>query len=196
MTLSDDNPNFMKGFDDNPFLEAYPDLKLPDGRLTFLCQQALLKYAGGDWADLGAFLGRSAMILALKADKVVAIDVFHADKVEPEKNNQHLNYYFKVVKEYLPSNVELIKGDVDNVCEHYDDEHFDGVFIDANHSYESVMSNFTHWLPKVKPGGIIIFHDYWDRWSGVVEAVDEILAQGEAHEIEQMGWCKITKKVK
>ena len=129
------NENFLQGSNDNPFPETYPDLKLPEGRLTALCQQALYKYAGGDWADLGTFLGRAATILALKADKVVTMDIYHADAVAPEDNNSHSDYYFKVVKEYLPANVELIKGDADEVSKRYEDKRFDGVFVDANHSY-------------------------------------------------------------
>lgn len=43
-------------------------------------------------------------------------------------------------------------------------EHFaldiDAAFIDGDHHYESVCEDIRVWYPKIKPGGIIIFHDH------------------------------------
>ena len=58
------------------------------------------------------------------------------------------------------------------------DETFDWIYIDANHSYESVRKDLLAARPKLKPQGIISGHDYV-KWSsqtgrfGVVEAVNE-----------------------
>jgi predicted O-methyltransferase YrrM len=37
----------------------------------------------------------------------------------------------------------------------YEDESLDFVFIDASHEYEDVKDDITHWMLKVKDGGII-----------------------------------------
>jgi predicted O-methyltransferase YrrM len=55
----------------------------------------------------------------------------------------------------------------------FDDESVDIVFIDADHSYEGVMEDIKAWLPKVKVGGILSGHDYFE-W-GVFNAVTESL---------------------
>jgi hypothetical protein len=34
------------------------------------------------------------------------------------------------------------------------------VFIDADHSYEHCKADIQAWLPNIKLGGIIAFHDY------------------------------------
>ncbi len=47
------------------------------------------------------------------------------------------------------------------------------VMIDASHTYEAVRADIAAWLPKVKPGGAILGHDYTSGWPGVVRAVDE-----------------------
>jgi hypothetical protein len=47
----------------------------------------------------------------------------------------------------------------------------DFVFIDANHSYEAVLSDLHAWWPKIRPGGLLAGHDY--GWSGVAKAVYE-----------------------
>lgn len=50
---------------------------------------------------------------------------------------------------------------------------FDFVFIDADHSYESVKADLAAWWPRVKPGGLFCGHDYGKKEYGVTEAVDE-----------------------
>jgi predicted O-methyltransferase YrrM len=54
----------------------------------------------------------------------------------------------------------------------FDDESVDFVFIDADHTYESVVKDINSWLPKVRKGGMISGHDYFNP-CGVKQAVDE-----------------------
>ncbi|HEX7672450.1 MAG TPA: class I SAM-dependent methyltransferase [Polyangiaceae bacterium] len=42
---------------------------------------------------------------------------------------------------------------------HFADESIDLIHIDGFHTYEAVRGDFESWYPKVKPGGILIFHD-------------------------------------
>ena len=53
----------------------------------------------------------------------------------------------------------------------------DYVFIDGDHSYEGVKNDILLWLPKIKKGGWIGFHDYGmivnPRVTGVKQAVSE-----------------------
>jgi len=52
-------------------------------------------------------------------------------------------------------------------------EKVDLVFIDADHSYSSVWTDITTWLPKIRKGGIICGHDYIQDIPEVKKAVDE-----------------------
>lgn len=55
------------------------------------------------------------------------------------------------------------------------DSSLDFVFIDGNHSYDGVSKDIKLWLPKIKKGGFIAFHDYnHPRLPGVKKAIDEI----------------------
>jgi len=36
----------------------------------------------------------------------------------------------------------------------------DLLFLDPHHDYESIKQNALNWIPKVKKGGIVIYHDY------------------------------------
>lgn len=63
---------------------------------------------------------------------------------------------------------------------------FDWVYIDADHSYSRVLTDLALWSLLIKPGGIIMGHDYIDNEKtremefGVVEAV--------GHFCQVMGW--------
>jgi predicted O-methyltransferase YrrM len=61
----------------------------------------------------------------------------------------------------------------------FKDESLDGVFIDADHSYEAVKLDIQNWMPKVRKGGILAGHDYTSAWPGVIRAVDEIFPEAQ-----------------
>jgi hypothetical protein len=63
----------------------------------------------------------------------------------------------------------------------FQDNFFDFVYIDANHSYTDTFNDLQAWFPKVKPGGIFAGHDYLDKYPvfGVKSAVDNFLKNYE-----------------
>ena len=78
----------------------------------------------------------------------------------------------------------------------FPDEHFDFVYIDADHSYEGVVRDMKAWWPKVKKGGLFCGDDYipqdGDIWLtaqgkepvyagkfGVRKAVNEFMVKNE-----------------
>jgi hypothetical protein len=57
------------------------------------------------------------------------------------------------------------------------DESLDFVYIDADHTFDYVMSDIIWWARKVRMGGIVAGHDYYRfRRAGVVPAVDAYTA--------------------
>ena len=78
----------------------------------------------------------------------------------------------------------------------FQDASLDFVFIDGNHLYESVCADINAWWPKLRPGGLLIGHDYGTGrdaeglW-GVQRAVNEFHARTQRE--LQLGrdgtWC-------
>jgi len=73
----------------------------------------------------------------------------------------------------LIGNVEIIENNIANnkdrwqfymdysfrVHSLFQDEHFDFIFIDGDHTYDAVSQDFELYLPKVKKGGLLFMHD-------------------------------------
>ena len=68
-------------------------------------------------------------------------------------------------------NLEIIVDTSINASKQFEKESIDFVFIDGDHSYESVKNNIKYWEPKVKKHGLIMGHDY--NWGDVARAVGE-----------------------
>jgi hypothetical protein len=64
-----------------------------------------------------------------------------------------------------------------DVVQWMDGMQFDFVFLDAAHSYNHVAADLQAWWPLVKPGGLLLGHDYGHRrFKGVAKAVNEFAA--------------------
>lgn len=74
--------------------------------------------------------------------------------------------------------VRLIQRFSNEAVSELEDESFDIVFIDGNHSYEYVKRDILDYLPKVKRDGVFLGHDYNPRFDGVIKAVREVLKDG------------------
>jgi predicted O-methyltransferase YrrM len=82
------------------------------------------------------------------------------------------DFQTRLEKDGLKPYVSPIKMPSVQAAMQFEDNTFDLVFIDANHTYPAVVNDLKAWIPKVKPGGIIAGHDYGEP-CGVKQAVDE-----------------------
>jgi len=74
-------------------------------------------------------------------------------------------------------NVYLYKGFSDRELPKVDLESIDMVFLDGGHSYDTVSSDLSLILKKIKKGKVIICDDYDQKTYGVKKAVDEFKDQ-------------------
>jgi predicted O-methyltransferase YrrM len=151
------------------------------------------------FVELGVWKGHSisylAKLLKDKKDiKVYAVDIFEKwDKNESVKEDvKYINQIYNTnlknagVREII-SDIKSISWDAANL---FKDNSIDFVFIDADHSYESVTKDINSWLPKIKKGGIISGHDYFTS-PGVKSAVDELLGNVESDRKQNIWYKKV-----
>ncbi len=103
--------------------------------------------------------------------------------------------------------VSVLKG-TSRLLARFPDEHFDAIYLDADHSYEAVQQDLLASFRALKPGGWLMGHDYGinpertdSRWAfGVRRAVDEFCeSRGESVSLFAMDGCtsfaiQLTKK--
>lgn len=73
----------------------------------------------------------------------------------------------------------------------WDGPQVDLLFVDGCHTYDCVKKDIAAWLPRMKPDGVVCFHDYGiddGMWLDVKRAVDEDMIGQE--QIYQVG-CSI-----
>ena len=73
----------------------------------------------------------------------------------------------------------------DDAVSSFDDESIDILHIDGFHSYEAVKHDFTAWIGKVRPGGIVFFHDTneYQEGFGVNRFWDELCEQSTEYHL-------------
>ena len=92
-----------------------------------------------------------------------------------------LEYDSTHIERYLPEACEgcetIIQGDSLELHKNIEDESFDAVFIDGNHSYEYVKQDLENYSKKVKSGGIIALHDA--NFEGEQYGTPQVLRESE-----------------
>jgi predicted O-methyltransferase YrrM len=141
--------------------------------------------------EIGTFDGRTSLNLAfsspphcqvytldLKPEMDTAFDLAEGERhmVEKPRSGARIDRY-RNTDSAAVSRIHQLYGDSAS----FDFSPYYGtcslVFIDASHAYEYVLSDSRAALKMIRPGGVILWHDY-GIWSGVTEALEH-LAGGE-----------------
>lgn len=97
----------------------------------------------------------------------------------------------KVAVEQFKYRYKIVRGSSVEMARKYDDQYFDFVYLDADHSYESVKSDILAWRSKIKVGGWLCGHDY-NVFPGVNKAVNELCTDVE-FDIDYMWFMRVVR---
>lgn len=156
------------------------------------------EYNFHSFVEIGVWKGHSITYLANKLKnrefvKIYAVDIFEELYAKTNYSNQDETikndvgcitdiYNYNLRNKGVREMITDIKSISWEAASNFNDESLDFVFIDAGHDYESVKKDITNWLPKIKKGGIISGHDYFNSIEfggnfGVKRAVDEFFGE-------------------
>jgi MMP 1-O-methyltransferase len=158
-----------------------PVLAQVDGYLdpheaVFLYHVAREGAGGGEVVEIGSFRGRSTLCLALGCrrrgeGRVRAVDPHvYGTAAELRANADHFG---------LGAWVELeVTTSVEAASRSRRPARL--IFIDGNHSHESVAADVAAWLPRLEPGGFLLLHDSadWSPFPGPRRVAAEVLRAG------------------
>lgn len=146
-------------------------------------------------AEVGSFAGESTVLFLEKAWRIYCIDPW-SDYSEEASPGQFLNMVgMGLIEQQFDARLrgqiqhgKVVKLKMTSVkASEKFGKIFDVVYLDGNHSLESVLEDISAWIPKVKVGGIISGHDY-DR-GPVKQAVFRLLG-GPDKTFEDNTWMK------
>lgn len=153
----------------------------------FLSQMAAL--SEGVILEIGSYKGRSTCYIASSTEsKVVALDLWDLREAgfKPSKRVAMRGFYkpetYEIFKKNIRrkglANVTPVKGDSKEVGKIWNIP-LGMLWIDGDHSYAGVLSDYLLFSGFVKPGGFLVFHDF------VIEDVRRVI---ETHVIPSGLW--------
>lgn len=120
-------------------------------------------------AELGVFEGDFSKKIKniCNPKELYLVDLFHGNFGSGDKDGK--NYHFVQLENEMTKlmdffnkdeNVKIIKSSTLDFLNKIDDNYLDLVYIDADHSYNSVLNDLRLSYVKVKKNGFICGHDY------------------------------------
>ena len=141
-------------------------IELFDTRLDMI---AKLVPTHGTYAEMGVLAGEFSkqLFTILNPKKLVLIDLFEGYTGSGDQDGNNMQMYNlqecrNAIQITYCRNPEVIleQGDTVQCLSKYDDNSFDMIYIDADHSFTGVQRDLTMAFQKVKPNGWIMGHDY------------------------------------
>jgi len=128
-------------------------------------------------AEIGVYLGETAeySLRNLNLKEYVMIDPY-APYGDMARNQEEWDQLFEYMRSFFlnRSNVNIVRRTSEKAAALYQDNYFDFVYIDGDHSYEAVEKDLNMWYNKVKSGGVLCGHDL-NNLNGVMEAVTDFI---------------------
>ena len=136
--------------------------------------------APGPLLEIGSYCGKSAVYLgaAALARGTVLFSIDHhrgseemgpgwdhhdGEVVDPETGRMNSLPFFRrtIAEAGLQDVVVAIVGDSPTIAKHWSAP-LGLVFVDGAHSEDLVRADYEAWAPKLRPGGLLLFHDVFE----------------------------------
>jgi predicted O-methyltransferase YrrM len=97
-------------------------------------------------------------------DKIYTVDPYKAyDDWNGEITQETVDKFMKVAKANLKpygKRFEMVREQSVNAADKFDNDSFDFIFVDGDHSYDATLADCIRYYPKLKKGGLFCGHDY------------------------------------
>lgn len=171
-------PKFIRKMSDRMFVRSnLPMLDEIDGFLSnaearALCECAATLPSGGTVLEIGCYKGKSTYCLGqgLCSGIIQVIDPFDGSgdaasvdeyKLRAGKKSLYDEFMGAMEKAGLVGKLKIFKGLSDQYIGAF--EPVDLLFIDGDHSIEWCRHDYENYVGCLKPGGLMLFHDYYQN---------------------------------
>ncbi len=150
---------------------------------------------GGVGVEIGVAEGNFAEVLLTRAGRLHLIDPWE-HQVDPayladpsnvdqaEADHRYATARTRFASASEAGRVVIHRAYSDDVAQDFPDQSLDWVYIDGAHHFEACLADLRNYLPKIKPDGLILGHDYASHSAAksmgfdVVEAVNQFVRDG------------------
>lgn len=151
----------------------------------------------GDLVELGAYLGKSAVVIGAHlqvGERFVVVDLFGTDELlgtdssVSENRHEVIGSYSNLTRDQFEANYaavhagvlpEIVHGLSSSVVDHVGPDTCRFVHIDASHLYDQVCIDIENTRSILKPGGVVVFDDFRSGHTpGVAAAVWDAVLHG------------------
>lgn len=124
----------------------------------------------GTAVEVGVFRGEFARLLLerWKGRKLILVDPWRhlgdyldSWNLSDEETEENYRITLSVLSEFK-NRVDILRMKSEEAAPFVPDNSCDFIHIDANHSYEAVKRDLELWYPKLRAGGVMSGHDYFD----------------------------------
>jgi hypothetical protein len=136
--------------------------------------------------EIGVLRGKySAWLLEhWNGERLVSVDAWSVD-TDPMSGATQAEFddLFEAARARLApygSRSEIWRAESTHAAERVASESADFVYIDARHDYDAVSADIAAWLPRVRPGGLLAGHDYYDGDRGYIYGVKRAVEEARA----------------
>lgn len=142
------------------------------GRAALARMMAAMEFRTG--VEVGTKYGISAEMWC-KANQqlhLTCVDPYMVYGSVPNQEHQD-NAHAMATERLKPYKATIVRACSMDVVQDFEDKSLDFVFIDGNHNFDYVVMDLVCWARKVRDGGIIALHDYFNfEKGGIIKAVD------------------------
>lgn len=147
-----------------------------DGRLLLARIMRDLDFRVG--AEIGTRHGASAKLWCetMPGLKLTCIDPYNVYR--PRKSQEKQDAVFESAQQALaPFDVTFVRESSITAASKFENNSLDFVHVDGDHEFDMVMQDIILYTPKVRKGGMILIHDYFNFYlGGVMHAVNAYTA--------------------
>ena len=139
------------------------DLTENEQRLLACFAMYLQRKQSSKYLEIGVYGGGTLKFVKDHAPQIhcTAVDLFEDFIPSPDNTHGWINPTMTSVQNYVGSDVRLLKGDSSIILSqlNQNNEKFDLIFIDGNHTYKATKLDFENSLKLLNENGFIAFHN-------------------------------------
>lgn len=126
--------------------------------------------------EIGSYLGDSALALASRSkSEIHCVDLWTDGGQPHEDKYADPSVYETFIERTSHLNITPHRGASLDIAATWNGPTIGLLFIDGEHTYQAVTQDLEAWLPHCADDAWVAFHDYCERYPGVIQAVDEWL---------------------